>query len=150
MKYKRWMDNQHLAMWRGLSTTQRQAPELISGPSPAAKTKFLSCNKTQFRVGGLLTGHNSLRRQLRLLRRQLRLLRRQLRLMRRQLRLLRRQLRLLRRQLRLMGLTSSPLCRRDVWSRGCNLGPHSLYDALASLRHVYLGTFFLDPEDIKS
>jgi ribonuclease HI len=30
-KMKRWMKNQHLALWRGPCSTQRQAPELISG-----------------------------------------------------------------------------------------------------------------------
>ena len=31
-KIKRWMDNQHLVMWRGSCSTQRQARGLISGP----------------------------------------------------------------------------------------------------------------------
>ena len=56
----------------------------------------------------------------------------------------------LRRHLHLMGLTNSPLCR----SCGAEdeTSAHFLceFEALASLRHVYLGTFFLDPEDIKS
>jgi len=47
-----------------------------------------------------------------------------------------------------MGLTNSPLCRR------CGVedetSAHILFESedLASLRHVYLGSFFLDPEDI--
>jgi len=49
-KIKRWIDNQHLASWRGLSSTQRQARELISGPIPAAKTRLPHFNKTQTRV----------------------------------------------------------------------------------------------------
>jgi len=55
-KIKCWMDNQDLARWRGLSSTQRQARELISGPIPAAKTRLLYFNKTQSRVvtGSLL------------------------------------------------------------------------------------------------
>jgi len=40
------MDNQHLTRWRGLSSTKKQAQELIAGPSPTAKTKLLSFNKT--------------------------------------------------------------------------------------------------------
>ena len=60
--------NQHWARWRGLGDTQRQAGELISGPSLGAKAKFLSFNRTQSRVvTGLLTGHNTLRRYLHLL-----------------------------------------------------------------------------------
>jgi hypothetical protein len=49
-----------------------------------------------------------------------------------------------------MGLTSSPLCRR------CGAENKTLAhilcecEALASIRHVYLGSFFLEPEDIKS
>jgi hypothetical protein len=53
-KIKIWMDNQHLARCRGLGSTQRQAGELISGPSPL----LMSFNKTQSRVvTGLLTRH---------------------------------------------------------------------------------------------
>jgi hypothetical protein len=49
-----------------------------------------------------------------------------------------------------MGLSDSPL------SRSCGAedetSAHILceYEALASLIHVYLGSFFLEPEDIKS
>ena len=44
---------------------QRQARELISGPCLRAKARFQSSNRTQSRtVGGLLTGHNTLRRHL--------------------------------------------------------------------------------------
>ena len=64
-KIKHWMDNQNLAMWRGPCRIQTQARKLISGPSPATKARLLSCNRTQSRVvTGLLTGHNTLRRQL--------------------------------------------------------------------------------------
>jgi hypothetical protein len=55
----------------------------------------------------------------------------------------------LRRHLHLLGLSDSPLCRRcgaaDVTSA------HILCEceALVSLRHTYLGSFFLDPEEIK-
>jgi hypothetical protein len=56
----------------------------------------------------------------------------------------------LRRHLHLMGLTNSPLCRR------CGAADENLAhiccecEALASLRRVYLDSFVLDPEDIKS
>jgi hypothetical protein len=55
----------------------------------------------------------------------------------------------LRRHLHLMGLSDSPLCR------GCGAedktAAHILCEceALASLRHAYLGFFFLEPEDIQ-
>jgi len=56
----------------------------------------------------------------------------------------------LRRHLHLMGLSDSPLCRRC--GAEDETSAHSLceYEALASLRHAYLGSFFLEPEDIKS
>ena len=49
-----------------------------------------------------------------------------------------------------MGLTNSPLCRR--WGLQDETSAHILSDCevLTSLRHVYLGSFFLDPEYIKS
>jgi hypothetical protein len=56
----------------------------------------------------------------------------------------------LRRHLHLLGLLDSPLCRRcevreETWA-------HILCEckALASLRHAYLGSFFLEPKDIQS
>jgi hypothetical protein len=56
---------------------------------------------------------------------------------------------ILRRHLHLTGLSDSPLCRCGAEEE--NLA-HILCEceALASLRHAYLGSFFLDPEDIKS
>jgi hypothetical protein len=62
---KRWMEKQHLALWGGPCSTQRQARELISGPNLATGARLLSFNRTQTRVViGLLTGHNTLRRHL--------------------------------------------------------------------------------------
>jgi hypothetical protein len=59
------MGSQHMTMWRGPTSIQRQAQKLISGPSPSAKTRLLSFNRPQSRdVTGLLTGHNSLKRHL--------------------------------------------------------------------------------------
>jgi hypothetical protein len=64
-KIKSWVDNQHLVMWHGPCSTQRQARKLISGLSPATKARLLSCNRTQSRVvTGLLTEHNTLRSHL--------------------------------------------------------------------------------------
>ena len=64
-KINRWVDNQHLVMWCGPCSTQRQARELISGPSLATKAQLLSFNRKQSRVIiGLLTRHNALRRRL--------------------------------------------------------------------------------------
>ena len=53
------------------------------------------------------------------------------------------------RHLYLMGLTNSPLCRRCEAEE--DTSAHGLCEckALASLRHAYLGSFFLDPEDVK-
>ena len=56
----------------------------------------------------------------------------------------------LRRRLYLMGLSDSPLCRR-CGAEDVTLA-HILKEckALASLRHANLGSFFLEPEDIKN
>jgi hypothetical protein len=112
---KRWMEKQHLALWRGPCSTQGQARELISGPNLATGARLLSFNGTQSKVViGLLTGHNTLRRHV-----------------------------------RIMGLCDSLICRK------CGAGEESSVhilcecEALASLRHTYLGSFFLDPEDIR-
>jgi len=64
-KIKCWMENQHLALWRGPCSTRRQARKLISGLNLATRVRLLSFNRTQFRVViGLLTGHNTVRRHL--------------------------------------------------------------------------------------
>jgi hypothetical protein len=114
-KMKRWMEKQHLALWGGLCSTQRQARELICGPNLATGARVLSFNRTQSRVViDLLTGHNTLRRHL-----------------------------------HMMELCDRPTCRK------CGTGEESSVhilcecEALASLRHTYLGSFFLDPEDIR-
>jgi hypothetical protein len=36
-KMKRWMEKQHLALWLGPCSTQRQAGEFISGPNLATR-----------------------------------------------------------------------------------------------------------------
>ena len=64
-KMKLWMEKQHLALWHGSRSTQRQARELSSGPNLATGARLLSFSRTQSRVViGLLTGHNTLRRHL--------------------------------------------------------------------------------------
>jgi hypothetical protein len=111
-----WLTNQQWASWRDLGNTQRQARELISGPSPGTKVKFLSFNRTQSRVvTGLLTGYNTLRRHLYLL-----------------------------------GLLDSPLCRRCGVKEENSAHILCECEALASLRHIYLGSFLMELKDIKS
>jgi hypothetical protein len=53
-----------------------------------------------------------------------------------------------RRHLHIMGLCNDPMCRKCGTEEETSV--HILYEceALASLRHAYLGSFFLDPEDI--
>jgi hypothetical protein len=57
---------------------------------------------------------------------------------------------ILRRHLHLTGLSDSPLCRRCGAEDETSAHTLCEYEALASIRHVYLGFFFLEPEDIKS
>jgi len=115
-KLNRWFVNEHWPSWWGLGDTQRQARELISGPSLSTKAKLLPFKRTQSRaVIGLLTGHNTLRRHLHLL-----------------------------------GLLEIPLCRKCGVKEETSAHILCQCEALASLRHVYLGSFFLVPEDIKS
>ena len=114
-KIKCWADNQHLTRWCIPRSTKRQAWELISGPSPATKTRLLSFNRTQSRaVTGLLTGHNTLRRHL-----------------------------------YIMGLSTNPTCRKCGTEEETSVHILCECEALASLRNAYLGSFFLDPEDIR-
>ena len=56
----------------------------------------------------------------------------------------------LRRHLHLVGLLDSPLCRKCGVREETSAHILCECEALASLRHVYLGTFFLEPEDIRS
>jgi hypothetical protein len=55
----------------------------------------------------------------------------------------------LRRHLHVVGLMDSPLCRKC--GAGEETSAHVLCEceALATLRHIYLGSLFLDPEDIR-
>ena len=114
-KMKRWMEKQHLALWRGPCGTQRQAGELISGPNLATEARLLSFNRTQSRaVIGLLTGRNTLRRHLQVMR-----------------------------------LSNNPTCRKCGTEEETSVHILGECEALASLGHMYLGSFFLDPEDIR-
>jgi hypothetical protein len=56
----------------------------------------------------------------------------------------------LRRHLHLLGLVDSPLCSRCGGKE--ETSAHSLCEceALASLRQVHPGSFFLEPEDVKN
>jgi hypothetical protein len=49
-----------------------------------------------------------------------------------------------------MGLSDSPLCRRCGAEDETSAHILCECDALASLKHVYPGSVFLEPEDIKS
>jgi hypothetical protein len=54
------------------------------------------------------------------------------------------------RHLHLIGLSDSPLCRRCGAEDETSAHILCECEALASLRRVYLGSFCLEPEDIKS
>jgi hypothetical protein len=56
----------------------------------------------------------------------------------------------LRRHLYLMGPTDSPLCRKYGAEEETSAHILCRCEALASARHAYLGSFFLEPEAIKS
>jgi hypothetical protein len=56
----------------------------------------------------------------------------------------------LRRHLHLLRLTDSPLCRKCVADDEISAHVLCRCEALASLRHSYLGFFFLEPENIKN
>jgi hypothetical protein len=55
-----------------------------------------------------------------------------------------------RRPLHLPGLVDSPLCGRCGVEEETSAHILCECEALASLRHAYLSSFFLEPEDIKS
>jgi hypothetical protein len=56
----------------------------------------------------------------------------------------------LRRHLHLMRLTDCALCRKCGADDETSVHIPCQCEALASLSHAYLGSFFLEPEDIKS
>ena len=55
----------------------------------------------------------------------------------------------LRRHLHIMGLCNAPMCRKCGTEEETSVHILCECEALASLRHAYLGSFFLDPEDIR-
>ena len=60
-KMKRWIEKQHLVLWRVPCSIQRQARELISGPDLATRARLLSFNRAQSRVViGLVTGRKTI------------------------------------------------------------------------------------------
>jgi len=102
------MENQHLVLWRGPCSTQRQARELISGPNLATRARLLSFNRTKSRVViGLFTGYDTLRRHL-----------------------------------YVMGLSNNPTCRKCGTDEETSVHILCECEALASLRHKYLHSFF--------
>ena len=48
-----------------------------------------------------------------------------------------------------MGLCNDPMCRKYGAEEESSVHMLCECEALASLRHAYLGSFFLDPEDIR-
>jgi hypothetical protein len=56
----------------------------------------------------------------------------------------------LRRHLHLMRLTDSPMCRKCGAEDETSAHIVCRCEALVSLRHAYLGSFFLEPENIKN
>ena len=55
----------------------------------------------------------------------------------------------LRRHLHVMGLNDNPTCRKCGTEEETSLHILCKCEALTSLRHTSLGSFFLDPEDIR-
>jgi hypothetical protein len=47
-----------------------------------------------------------------------------------------------------MGLSNNPICRKCGTEEETSIHILCECEALTSLRHTYLGSFFLDPEDI--
>jgi hypothetical protein len=114
-RMKRWMEKQHLVLWCGPCSSQRQDWELITGPDLATRARLLSFNRTQSRdVIGLLTEQNTLRRHL-----------------------------------QIMGLSNNPICRKCSTEEETSVHILCKCEPLASLRHTYLGSIFLDLEDIR-
>jgi hypothetical protein len=56
----------------------------------------------------------------------------------------------LRRHLHLLGLVDSSLCSRCGGKEETSAHILCEFEALASLRQVHLGSFFLEPEDVKN
>jgi hypothetical protein len=54
----------------------------------------------------------------------------------------------LRRHLHIMGLLDSPLCRKFGAVEETSAHVLCECEALATLRHIYLGSFILDPEEV--
>jgi len=54
------------------------------------------------------------------------------------------------RHLYVMGLTDSPLCRRCTAEEETSLHVLCECEPPVTSRHTYLGSFFLDPDDVKS
>jgi len=53
------------------------------------------------------------------------------------------------RHLYVMGLSNNPICRNCGTEEETSVHVLCACEALVSLRHSYLGSFFLDPEDIR-
>jgi len=118
------------ATWHGIFSTQREARELISAPDLATRARLLSFNRTRSRVViGLLTGYNTLWRHIYIY------------------------IYIYYYSAQYIylyiywGWVINPICR--ICGAGDETSVHILCKALASLRHTYVGSFILDPEDIR-
>jgi hypothetical protein len=49
-----------------------------------------------------------------------------------------------------MGLSDNPICRKCGTEEETSVHVLCACEAVASLRHSFLGSFFLDPEDIRN
>jgi hypothetical protein len=55
----------------------------------------------------------------------------------------------LRRHLYIMGLSDNPICRKCGTEEETSVHILCECEALASLRYTYLGSFFMDPKDVR-
>ena len=56
---------------------------------------------------------------------------------------------IMRRHLYVMGLKNNPVCRKRVTTKENSVNILCACEALTSLRYSYLGSFFLEPEDVR-
>jgi len=115
-RIKDWLFNQHVTLWLGLNSTQKQAQEFILGPNLAAKPRLLSFNRIQSRViKGLLTGCSNPRRHF-----------------------------------YKMVQIESLFFKKCEPEEETSAQVMCKCEALATLKHTYMGFFFLDPEDVRN
>ena len=110
-----------MAMWSGLISTQRQTQKFILGSSATAMVRLLSFNRIQSSpVQSRVVTGLFTGHDT------------------------------LRKHLYLKGLIDSPLCRRCMAEEEPSAHVLCECEALATARHTYLGSLFLDPENVSS